>query len=339
MTKTKVLLIGLGGVGTIAAYGLEFEGKSEVSAVVRSDYDLVKNKGYVIESCDYGHIDSYKPSHVYRNIDEAVRQGPYDYVVVSTKNIPDAYPVEASIGKAYTEGVTTIVLLQNGFGIEKPLLQMLPGATVLSGVSMISSTLYHGVVNHENDDLVKFGVFYNGVTPREQQEASCHRFLELYSNSKNKATYDPDVKYTRWRKLIYNATLNSACALTNVDVGRLELFGGIESVAKPAMREIIAIALSDGVELSPADMDVMIESDNGIWYSPSMLVDVRKGNLIENQVILGNALDVARENGIEAPTLTVLYNLLSIVQMRTKEEKKFFELPERRPDPGYKIEY
>ena len=54
--KKSVLLFVSGGVGSIAAYSLEFGGKAEVTAVIRSDYDLVKEKGFEIESCDYGSI-------------------------------------------------------------------------------------------------------------------------------------------------------------------------------------------------------------------------------------------------------------------------------------------
>ncbi|GMG39803.1 unnamed protein product [Ambrosiozyma monospora] len=88
-------------------------------------------------------------------------------------------------------------------------------------------------------------------------------------------------------------------------------------------------------------MEDMIRSDDGEWYAPSMLVDIRKGNYCEYKVIVGNALDVAKEKGVEAPVLTVLYNLLHVVQMRTMEQKGKFTLPAKRPFPkdNFKIEY
>lgn len=107
------------------------------------------------------------------------------------------------------------------------------------------------------------------------------------------------------------------------------------------MKEIIAIAKSEGVELPEDLMESMIRSDDGEYYPPSMLVDIRKNQYTEYNVILGNALDIASENGVETPTLTILYNLLAVIQMRTKEEKGMFELPEKRPLPSdnFKIEY
>ena len=69
-----------------------------------------------------------------------------------------------------------------------------------------------------------------------------------------------------------------------------------------------------------------------------MLVDVKKGNPIELDVILGNLLLVAKELSVETPVLTTLYNLLKVVQYRLKEKQGLFTLPEERPisDKYYK---
>ncbi|GME69652.1 unnamed protein product [[Candida] boidinii] len=340
MSKSKVLLIGMGGVGTIAAYALEYGGKAEVTAVLRSDYDLLKEKGFEINSVDYGHIPVFRPTNIVKSIGEANEKfGPFDYAVFTTKCIPDVNPIEPLIKEAYVKGKTSIVLLQNGFGIENDTLEDIPEATVISGVTMISSTLYHGVVQHVGEDLLKFGLFNTKASNAAEQKALCEKFVELYSNDKNQCSYDDDVKFTRWRKLVYNATLNSTCAITNLDTGRIELFGGNGTIIKPAMAEVIAIAKSDGVDLPAGIDDFMIRSDDPNYYAPSMLVDLRKGNFIEYQVILGNALKVAKKNNVPTPTLTVLYNLLHLIQMRTMEEHKKFELPEVRPSPDYKIEF
>ncbi|KAG7861161.1 hypothetical protein KL919_001895 [Ogataea angusta] len=341
MSKAKVLLVGMGGVGSIAAYSLEKAGKSEVTAVVRSDYDTLIKEGFELQSCDFGKVGVFRPTNVCKSVDEAVsKHGPFDFVVFTMKNTPDVQPLNPFIEKCYHDDLG-IVLLQNGYGIHKAVLQEFPSAYVISGVSMISSTLYGRTVKQVGPESVKIGVCDNGKTDYGKQEKKCKEFIELYSTDKNDVTFDENVNYTRWRKLVYNATINSSCALTNVDIGRLELFGGVDSIVRPAMAEVLAIAKSDGVELPESIMEFMIRSDDGEWYAPSMLVDIRKGNYTEYQVILGNALDVAKENGIAAPVLTVLYNLLHVIQWRTMEEKHRFTLPEKRPLPqdNFKIEF
>jgi ketopantoate reductase len=60
--KAKTLLIGCGGVGSIAAINLEASGRAEVSAVLRSNYAAVTRDGFSIQSCDHGIIKNWKPS-------------------------------------------------------------------------------------------------------------------------------------------------------------------------------------------------------------------------------------------------------------------------------------
>lgn len=61
--KAQVLLIGSGGVGTIASLGLELGGRANVTSVLRSDYEKVKAHGFEIESVDHGKFQNWRPSH------------------------------------------------------------------------------------------------------------------------------------------------------------------------------------------------------------------------------------------------------------------------------------
>lgn len=60
--KARVLLVGAGGVGTIAALNLESGGLAAVTAVLRSNFDVVSKQGFNIKSCDHGHLEGWKPS-------------------------------------------------------------------------------------------------------------------------------------------------------------------------------------------------------------------------------------------------------------------------------------
>ncbi len=60
--KLNICLIGSGGVGTIAAVVLEKSGGANVTAVLRSKYSIVKEKGWDIESVDHGVLTGWKPS-------------------------------------------------------------------------------------------------------------------------------------------------------------------------------------------------------------------------------------------------------------------------------------
>jgi ketopantoate reductase len=60
--KANVLLVGGGAVGAIAALNIEEGGLGAVSAVLRSNFKVVKEFGYTIESVDHGKIKGWRPS-------------------------------------------------------------------------------------------------------------------------------------------------------------------------------------------------------------------------------------------------------------------------------------
>lgn len=61
-SKTQVLLVGCGGVGTMAAVNLESGNLAEVTCVLRSNYDVVRDKGLTIQSCEHGELRQWLPT-------------------------------------------------------------------------------------------------------------------------------------------------------------------------------------------------------------------------------------------------------------------------------------
>lgn len=335
----RVLVVGMGGVGTIVAYGIDYVGKSELSVVVRRDYDAVCKQGFQINSFDYGEIRAWKPDHIYSSVEKAADSGVvFDFVVIATKNLPDFVKLEEVTSAVITPEKTTIVLFQNGFDLARPFFAKYPKNVVISGVSLIGSHNHNGVVTQTQLDLSFISFFENKNLSKQLQEEKTKEFISLYSNDKNNASYHPDAKWHRYRKLIYNATLNTTAAITGADVGRIELAGAVDTVIVPAMKEVIKVAKADGVDLPEESINQLLHSDDGDWFEPSMLVDVQKGNPIELEVILGNLLKVAADLKVETPTLTMLYNLLKVVQFRLKEKNGYITLPKDRPisDKVYK---
>lgn len=60
--KANVLLVGSGGIGTISALNLETGGKAAVSAVLRSNFKAVQERGFKIKSIDHGVVPEFRPS-------------------------------------------------------------------------------------------------------------------------------------------------------------------------------------------------------------------------------------------------------------------------------------
>lgn len=347
----KIIVIGAGGVGVIGALSLYYKGLSNVSLVIRSDYDLVDKRGYKINSCDYGQFENWKPHHVYRTVEDASESGQFfDYIVVTTKNIPDG-PAHSTVSQVIrplvennhklSEGCqTNVLLMQNGIDIEKEIWNLFDRKqyhlNVLSGIQLIGSTkVAPGVINQVGRDNLIVGAFES-----ENKDAinAARKFVELYHNEgKNRAEFDENVRYSRWKKLLYNAAINTTTALVGLDVPRCLEFGvdrksTEENIFKPAMREIVAIAATENVLLDESLITFFVEITRHIMFKPSMCVDHEKGQLMELEVILGNPLKIARNNGVQTPVLSMLYYLLVMVQGRLREKNGLLKFDESKAE-------
>ena len=333
MSKINVLIIGGGGVGTMAAYALETGGKAEVTMVLRSNFATVQQNGFTIDSIQHGHgIKNWKPSHLLNAVPNAqdTNTPAYDYIIAATKNIPDVKPTVVDIiSPAVTPSKTTILLLQNGLNIEKPILEKFPNNIVLSGVSLIGATeVEHGVVRHDDTDDCKVGPFPNPHSTTSTQsktaETSARTLIEAY-NASTKVTwsYDSDVHFTRWRKLLYNSSFNSVAAMTGMDTARMRMSEFvIDELVLPIMQEIKAIAKAAGSELPDGIEQKIVRVDpTDTAFVPSMGQDAAKGNFMEVEVIVGEPVREGRRLGVPVPKLEAMYGLLKAKQLQVMERK------------------
>ncbi|KAJ3540012.1 hypothetical protein NM208_g5242 [Fusarium decemcellulare] len=313
--KANVLLVGGGGVGTIAALNIETGGLGVVTSVLRSNFEIVNQRGYVIQSVDHGQLHGWKPTKVTNSVPDVARDSlpPFDYVIATTKNCPDVAPtLPEVIAPAVTPGHTVIVMIQNGVNIERPVFERFPQNIVLSGVSMIGSHERQiGVISHVEPDILYLGAFHNpNFGDNKHEAAAAHEFIKIYgAGGKANVHFSDDVQWSRWRKLIFNGVLNPLCAITNMDTSRVRLTDSlVEGLVRPAMKEVFEVASKLGHQL-PADIiDTMINLDPmDLYLEPSMLCDFRKGNLMEIEWLVGEPLREAEKVGIPAPNLKAIY--------------------------------
>ncbi|KIW63109.1 hypothetical protein PV04_09985 [Phialophora macrospora] len=333
--KVRVLLVGAGGIGTMTALNLEQGGLAAVTAILRSNYTVVSEKGFTIDSCDHGKFEAWRPTKVLNKIPDLSSpdssEEPFDYIICTTKNIPDVPPSLSDLIKpAVTPGHSVIVLIQNGLNIEKPLLKAFPDNICLSGVSLMGADeLSPGYILENDVDRLYIGPFLSDTIDKQKQIDAAQEFVRIYSASgKVQCSYQPDVLFVRWRKLMYNAVWNPICALTDLDTSRFRLASEDQDAAsplnlliRPAMNEIRAAAkAAANVELPESLVEDMVECDPiEIFCAPSMLQDRRKKRFMEFENILGEALREGEKAGAAMPTVKCMYGLCKAIQWRTKE--------------------
>lgn len=227
----------------------------------------------------------------------------FDYIVVTTKNIADTTPTTAElISPAVTPGKTVIVLIQNGLNIEKPLFEKFPRNVILSGVSRVDShEIAPGVIEQGDNDRLIIGAFPSpNPSPIDADsdaaaEAAARDFVYIYGaagKTECKYIFADEVPFYRWQKLVYNACMNTICAITGLDTGRIQLSGDVvESLVRPAMNEIVAAAAAVGVRLPGDIVDTMISIDPVTAYlRPSMLEDAGRVRYFSFPVFQGGGV-------------------------------------------------
>lgn len=249
------------------------------------------------------------------------------------KNIPEVNNIPKIIAPAVTPNHTTIVLFQNGLYIEPPILEAFPENVVLSAPSYIGAHEHNGHVVHNDHDNFHIGVFRNKALDAAFERAKLEEFATIYNGSKVvDAKIVDDIVLYRWRKVLWNGVFNPMCAITQLDSAAVRRFGGEHSLIRPGMAEMAAIAKADGYDLGPGIVDLMIEvTPIELSFRPSMLVDVDKGNPLEVEVILGNALRVAREKGVSTPVLDNTYRFLKLTQARLLAARGLIAEPNELP--------
>ncbi|KAK6438608.1 hypothetical protein LTR95_005180, partial [Oleoguttula sp. CCFEE 5521] len=239
----KILLHGAGAIGTIYVYLLQKAGCS-VTAVCRSNYEAAKKDGFTIDSDVYGKGIQIRPV-VARSPTEAKELGPFDYVIVSTKAFPGVTP--QIIAPAISES-TTIVLIQNGIGIEDEYAKAFPNNPLLSCVVYLPTTqVSPGHIVMGATEILQIGTYPATSSSDSPAYQSAERLVQTLTSAGSSTTLHVDIQEKRWQKLLINASWNPICALTlSRDVAYLASSPEAENVVTAVMAEVVSIARAKG---------------------------------------------------------------------------------------------
>jgi 2-dehydropantoate 2-reductase len=195
----KVLIYGAGGVGCVYGYIVD-KGGATVTAVCRTNYEAVREKGIKIRSKLWGDVH-YKP-HATRTIQDATAHGPFDYIIVATK----AFPGTAQMIKdVVTPEHTAIVLAQNGIGVEEDYAKLYPQNTIISGVVYLPVTqVQSGLV--EMGPLERFEVGTYPAAASKAAKEQVQRLSDLWKAGGANAPVFEDVQPVKWVKVAINAS-------------------------------------------------------------------------------------------------------------------------------------
>ncbi|QSZ35314.1 hypothetical protein DSL72_008183 [Monilinia vaccinii-corymbosi] len=337
MTIT-VLIVGAGAVGAFYASRIAQVQDTQVSVICRSNYKAVVANGFHITSPKFGDY-KFLPHQTFASPQEA-REGneSWDFIVVSTKALPDVHDDSEILEGLVKKGHTSIVLVQNGLGVEEAYSKRFMGSPILSAVTIVSAEQSSpGFIKHNRWTRISVGPYLPGVvestTLNGDQKIAIHqnrtfvRLLQAGGISDAQEYSHWKLQMVRWHKIAINASMNPSAVLsagsTSHDMSHdpelyIHLKGVMDEVLDTAAK-ILGTKLP--AEFATSEQILKSTQKNTSGSKQSMLLDWEQGKAMELEVILGNPIRIARSHGLEMPRLQTLYALLRKAQENRKTEK------------------
>ena len=130
----------------------------------------------------------------------------------------------------------------------------------------------------------------------------------LASLGVNVRVYD-DMRRMQWRKWMLNTGGSQVAAETGVSCGYFELVDEIRELIALCMDEIVALAAAEGVNVTSADRDEILEFLMGYPADKkmSMLQDLEAGRPIEIDDYAGTVVALGEKHGIPTPANRIMY--------------------------------
>lgn len=295
----KVILCGLGAIGTIYADKLE-------------KFDAENFKVLV----DEARIERYKTNPIKFN----GRQLNFDYILPSEENfkadliilatkfagLKDAikniknFVKEDTVILSLLNGVTSEDIIADVYGKDKMLYSYFIGH---------SSVRCGNSVTHDDVNTIVFGAENN---LSENVVAVKNFFDKVGINYK----IPDDIKRSMWLKFMLNVSANQPTAILRMTFGDMFENTHFMKFAENIMREVQSVAKAEGIQNTETMVDealkhLMTMTPEG---KTSMLQDVEAGRKTEVDMFAGTVIEFGKKHGIPTPYNKIMKEMIGIIE-------------------------
>jgi 2-dehydropantoate 2-reductase len=228
-----------------------------------------------------------------------------DVYLICTKGV-DSAQVLRTLKEHGPKAEALFVSCQNGIDTERVIVDEFGAARALRIVLNMGCDVSCG-----NEVIVTFCTIHVMSQPAAVEaariEAIAHDLKEAGLPLELSANWRDAV----FRKALLNASLGSLCAVTRHCMGCVMGQPEARALVEDMLKEGMAICVAEGITLPENFLDyAMRYLDQGGEHRPSILVDVEKGKLTENEFHCGELARLARKHGVAAPTIAFVDKIL-----------------------------
>lgn len=304
MGITRVSIIGLGALGILF-------GNQLLKQMPKENLKII---------ADHGRINKYQHQGVYCNgercsfnyIAPETTSAPADLLIFAVK-FNDLHDAIAKV-KNHVGNNTIILSLLNGITSEGIISQTYGMERVLYCVAQGMDAVKVGNrLTYEHMGKLFIGDLKSGIISEQT------RILGNFFN-RTSIPYEIDINMPKrmWGKLMLNVGVNQTVAVCEGTYGDIQMEGSARDTLISAMREVIALSATEGIDLTEDDLNYWLGvlgtlSPEG---KPSMRQDLEAKRYSEVELFAGTVLALGKKHGIPTPTNQVLYDRIKAIESR-----------------------
>jgi 2-dehydropantoate 2-reductase len=301
----KIWVYGAGAVGCYYGSKLMQSGSSVLWIVKDKHKKMFETHGMRFKSFR----GDYEVENPILLTEDKLEQAPFkpDLIIVSVKAYSNDLVI-ANLKKYFSQNSQVpLFIFQNGILSEEIYKKHFGEGNVFRAIVNIAAHLKEpGLFEHKSGDFMYI--------------QSGSDFSELLVSGIQKheigAVVSSDIRRDAWFKTIWNAAFNTITALTGQTTKPLLEDSDGKALLLAVMREVVELARLEGLDLSEEDIAKKIDyTENTLGdISTSTLEDVKKGNILEIQPIIGDLVDIARKHNHPSPIIQTIFTLLKLLK-------------------------
>ena len=205
-------------------------------------------------------------------------------------------------------GPGTIVLsLLNGISSEGVLERGL-GVEALPAFVLGTDSVREGTCSRHSS----MGVVWFGARSDDPSDPRVVAVRDLFDRARIPYRVPAEILREQWFKFMLNVGVNQVSAVLRAPYGAFADVPEVRELTRAASLEAIAVALKEGIPLSPADVDRIFPILGALTRDgkTSMLQDVEAGRKTEVEIFAGAVVELGRRHGVATPVNAVLGRMI-----------------------------
>jgi 2-dehydropantoate 2-reductase len=294
----RIAVVGTGALGIYYGGRLVRAG-NDVTFLARGDIDALRVRGLKVKAADGEFV-----LPAVKVVSTPAEIGPVDLVVITMKATGNDQL--ARLLGPLLHAHTAVLNLQNGLGVDEAVAEIVGGERALGGLCFVGvNRVAIGEAVCAHLGYIELGEFTGGPTARTEAVADVFRCADV------KVIVAASLHAARWRKLVWNVPFNGlAVTEGGLMTDAILRDARREARVRALMREVQAIAATEGVVIEDSFLEDNVERTRTMAYKPSTMMDYLAGKPLEVEPIWGEPLRRAEARGVAVPELAALYGTL-----------------------------